>query len=615
MLRQTIPLLPIFAAMTAAFAAETDQAGVPHADVRLSQIQVIGTHNSYHIAPSQPVMETIAKRSTELAQSLDYTHRPLAEQFSRLGIRQIELDVFADPKGGLYADPAALRMTKDAKPVADPDGAMKRPGMKVLHVQDIDYRTTVRTLVQALHQIRDWLKANPTSCPIMVMLELKQSSIGSEFTQPHPFGYEELDALDAEILSVFRPAEIILPDDVRGQRETLREAILNDGWPKLDHVRGKVLFAMDNGGDLPAAYLKDHPSLRGRLMFVSVHEMHPAAAFLKINDPIADFDRIQRLVQQGFLVRTRADAGTKESRQNDGTRRDKAFASGAQFISTDYPEPDWRFGEYQVRFPRSIVARANPVSGSAPGHVDFDHAKTSRVHLIAHRGGVVDDGRIENNLPAIEEAIRRGYAMLEVDIRQSKDGHLVVHHDTNFHRYYGDSRKVADLTWEQMRQLRSTPGDLRPLDFAEFANACRGKIQLMLDTKGPDLGEEFFVEMERILKQNDLLARALVIGTEQSQQFFHGKAKVGVNHQELKAAIEAGEDVSRLYFLFEHGDMTDETVALAQRHHVQIVPSVNKFHYPEQEHLQRAETDIRRLRALGVRSFQIDSVYEGICRP
>ena len=587
-------------------------------DVRLNQIQVIGTHNSYHIAPAPPVMEALSKRSADMAKSLDYTHRPLPEQFTRFGIRQIELDLFADPEGGLYAEPAALKMAPGAPPVSHPE-AMRQPGMKIVHVQDIDYLTTTPTLVHALKQVRTWLKANPTSCPIMVMLELKQSAIPA-LTKPIPFGRKELDVVDEEILSVFEPDEIILPDDVRGRYATLREAVLAGSWPKLGDVRGKVIFAMDNGGALPKAYLEDHPSLQGRVMFVSVDETDPAAAFLKLNNPVGDFEKIQRVVKQGFIVRTRADSGTKESRTNDGGKRDKAFASGAQFVSTDYPESDVRFSGYRCRLPGDVAARLNPVSGAYLADnedepYEFDLAAANRVELIAHRGGVVDEGRIENNLPAIEEAIRRGYAMLEVDIRESKDGHLVVHHDANFRRFYGDERKVADLTWAEMKELSSTPGNLRPLDFEEFANACKGKIKLMLDTKGPDHSEDFFVEMERILKESDLLSTALVIGTQQSQDFLQGKAKVSVNRTELEAAIAAGEDASERYFLFEHGDMSDETVALAQKHGVLIVPSVNVFHYPAKEHMQRAEADIMRLKALGIRHFQIDSVYEHFCRP
>ena len=42
-------------------------------------------------------------------------------------------------------------------------------------------------------------------------------------------------------------------------------------------------------------------------------------------------------------------------------QRGVSFASGAQFISTDYMEPDTRFGDYIVVMPGQVVARRNPV--------------------------------------------------------------------------------------------------------------------------------------------------------------------------------------------------------------------------------------------------------------
>jgi hypothetical protein len=124
------------------------------------------------------------------------------------------------------------------------------------------------------------------------------------------------------------------------------------------------MFALDNGRHLRNAYLKDHPSLRGRLLFVSVDENDPAAAFFKLNDPVGGFDQIQRLVKAGFLVRTRADSDTVQARKNDPAKREKALASGAQFVSTDYPEANAAFSNYCVRFSGGIVARPNPVSGA-----------------------------------------------------------------------------------------------------------------------------------------------------------------------------------------------------------------------------------------------------------
>jgi hypothetical protein len=49
---------------------------------------------------------------------------------------------------------------------------------------------------------------------------------------------------------------------------------------------------------------------------------------------------------------------------NDATQRERAFANGAQFISTDYPSPNPAFSDYQVRFDGGIVVRNKPVNGN-----------------------------------------------------------------------------------------------------------------------------------------------------------------------------------------------------------------------------------------------------------
>jgi len=351
------------------------RASAPAGEPRLSQLQVIGSHNSYHIAPDPAVLELIAASGRHRAEGLDYTHRPLAEQFSQLGIRQVELDVYADPKGGLFAAPAARKilrgMGKEPGPDPDSEGQLQKPGLKVLHVPDVDYRSTAPTFVAALKQIRDWSQANRRHVPILIQVELKNEAITGLPTRPLAFGREELDGVDREILSVFARTEVLTPDRVRGQSATLPEAIRAHGWPALGAVRGLVMFALDNEGSVRDRYLEGHRALQDRVMFASVAPEDPAAAWFKINDPIKDFDRIQKLVLEGFLVRTRADADTRQARTNQVTQRDKALASGAQFISTDYPEPDRRFSDYSVRFPGRQAARSNPVSGD-PAWADID---------------------------------------------------------------------------------------------------------------------------------------------------------------------------------------------------------------------------------------------------
>jgi len=335
-----------------------------HLDWRLNQIQTIGTHNSYHIAPEPALMAMIRLAGRGLADSIDYTHPHLTQQFE-MGIRQIELDVYADPEGGLFAQPLGYQMLLDANKVPEyrPNraGKLDRPGLKVIHEPNFDYATRNETFLDALQEVERWSRAHPDHLPILILVELKEKAAVASPLTLVPFDKQQLAQVDAEIRQVFSPERILLPDDLRQDNDSLRQAIQERGWPRLRECQGQVLFALDNEGTVRDLYLDGHPVLQDRVMFVSVPPDHPAAAFRKLNDPVGGFETIQQSVRQGLLVRTRADANTTQARRNDPTQRERAMASGAQFISTDYPVPDPRFSDYQVRFPEGRVYRANPV--------------------------------------------------------------------------------------------------------------------------------------------------------------------------------------------------------------------------------------------------------------
>jgi hypothetical protein len=333
--------------------------------VRMNQIQVIGTHNSYHagLAPSEAKL--MMARNPKQYQALEYRHRPLDQQFSS-GIRQIELDVFADSQGGRYAHPsgvaavAAAGLPKD--PAFDPEGIMSKPGFKVMHVQDFDQRSTCQPFTACLTIIREWSRAHPQHLPIYILLETKQTELPPQYhaTIPEKFTSSTFDALDAEIRSVFPANEMITPDQVRGDHKTLEEAVLHNHWPTLAAARGKVVFLMDQRPVGPI-YLEGHPSLRGRVIFTNAEPGQPDCAFTEQNE--GSGEEIAALVRKGYLVRTRTDEDTKQARTNDTARREVALASGAQLLSTDYPsaEPS-SWTAYSVSFPDSAVARCNPVN-------------------------------------------------------------------------------------------------------------------------------------------------------------------------------------------------------------------------------------------------------------
>jgi hypothetical protein len=334
--------------------------------VHLNEIQAIGSHNSYHLEASEA--ESTLRRSVIGAgeDALQYTHAPLFQQLAIQGVRQIELDVFRDDAGGKYANPL-LRQITGGGPY---DPAMQDPGTKVLHIQDVDYRSNCLSLEACLSAVVDFSLAHPNHVPIAILIELKDTPlvIGEiEFVLPDPWNATALDGLDAEIRSIVPPELLLTPDDVRGDFDTLEQAVTTDGWPTLADSRGKLLFLMDNGGGYRTDYLQGHPSLSGRVMFTNANPGQADAAFVKRNDAVSQHDEIVALVGQGYVVRTRADADTVQARTGDTTTRDAALSSGAQWVSTDYPitGPSYaqRWGtQYVARIAEGEWLRCNPVA-------------------------------------------------------------------------------------------------------------------------------------------------------------------------------------------------------------------------------------------------------------
>ena len=236
------------------------------------------------------------------------------------------------------------------------------------------------------------------------------------------------------------------------------------------------------------------------------------------------------------------------------------------------------------------------------------------VRLIAHRGGVVDACRPENSASALEEAIRRGYWMVETDLDESEDGHLVVHHGS-FLRSFGEWRDPGRMPWDGIRKLSAREDRSRPLEFHEYASLCRGRIRVMIDTKGSGHPVSFYEAAERALRENGLLEEACFIGSGEAKAHFKGKARTGMNAEALRNAVQSGADVSRLCFLFAHGrDLDGDAIGLAGRAGVPVVASINRYHYLPRliGHRKAARADMLRLRGLGVTIFQIDSIYEGL---
>jgi len=317
--------------MTAAVVVVAAVAGAPQSasanrldsTLRTNQVQVLATHNSYHIQQDAPIQSS---------PTTQYTHAPLDQQLD-LGVRGFEIDV-----------------------VNAPDGQFP-----VLHSPVVDNTSNCTPLAQCLQVTRAWSKAHPGHVPIFILLEPKNDDVDFVIDPTlRRFDAAGVDQLDKTVRSSLG-RQLITPDSVRGKAKTLRAAVTGRGWPSLGKTRGKVLVALNTGGVIRDTYLQGHPSLEGQPMFVTASARSPAAAVIKMDE--TDELRIRQLVKQGFIVRTHADDGLVEARANDVTRRDLALRSGAQIVSTDFEVAVPAIGgDYVVQIPGGTPARCDRVN-------------------------------------------------------------------------------------------------------------------------------------------------------------------------------------------------------------------------------------------------------------
>jgi rhodanese-related sulfurtransferase len=341
-------------------------------NLSLNQVQFIGSHNSYKLPIQKELFEVLEAMDTDLAQSLDYSHPGIWEQLD-LGLRVLELDVYDDPEGGRFLRPKGKELLMDSG-FTDFSGmdtlAWQSPGLKVMHIQDIDYKAHHVKFEEYLSELKAWSEFHPKHLPIMISINAKDFGREDErFTPALPFDREALARIDEEIGKVFSQRELLLPRDVKGSSASLEAAILERGWPKLEDCLGKFYFVLDEGGEKMDSYISLDENFERQRMFVLQTTGKPQAGILFINDPEANIEQITEMVNKGYLVRTRADADTREARENDTVRREKAFVSGAQFISTDYYRPDPRWPAYHVDFGDNGYFRVNPVTAAGySGH-------------------------------------------------------------------------------------------------------------------------------------------------------------------------------------------------------------------------------------------------------
>jgi hypothetical protein len=300
--------------------APTEPGATAGADdaLRVTDITMRCTHNSYHIEPAMPFDDTHR-----------YTQAPLDVQLGAQGVRAFELDVHA--------------------------GA----GFPVYHIPfGIDDLSTCPDLGACLGVINGWSAANPKHHLVVVWIEVKDELDGVYI--------EDYDAFDAVIRGALPPERLYEPDEFKRGHATMREALLAEGWPTIEETRGQVMLVLLDV-DLPhnRDYTHNYTTIDGRAMFARASDSQyelPWGVIAKIDDP-TDAPAIAAARAAGLLIASNTgSAGTSDA--DNAAHLQAGLDNGSHMLCDDFPAPV--AGQaYHLDLPGGTPSICNPQT--APG--------------------------------------------------------------------------------------------------------------------------------------------------------------------------------------------------------------------------------------------------------
>ncbi len=270
-------------------------------NIRLNDVQYLATHNSYKkTGPAIGRFFIGLGDSFEEARALKYGYKNITEQL-QLGIRSFELD---------------LRYRKDT--------------FEITHVPLVDASSQAVNFELLLDELLLFSNHQENHMPILVLIELKNDWM---ILDPllKDIDQQALIKLDDMIKSKLED-KLFLPSNMVDEHTSLKEKIMNDGWPLVSQLANKFIFILHPGA-FEQVYYDIDQTLQTQSMFIGSsygQSYNDYASFFVHND--VDKEIISQLISDNFMVRTRIDSNLIFSQD----RFQSAIESGAQILTTDF---------------------------------------------------------------------------------------------------------------------------------------------------------------------------------------------------------------------------------------------------------------------------------------
>jgi len=206
------------------------------ADIKLNDIQMIASHNSYKkIGPAIGRFFVGLGDSFDEARALNYGYKNITDQLT-LGIRSFEFDI---------------RYRNDI--------------FEITHVPLVDASSQTVNFELLLEEINLFSVNQEYHMPIIILIEIKEDwmMLDPYLQDINTLELEKLDTLISEKLD----DQLFKPSDLVNETESLKEKIMNNGWPSVSELLNKVMIVL-HPGSFENTYYEMDGSLQSQSMFI-----------------------------------------------------------------------------------------------------------------------------------------------------------------------------------------------------------------------------------------------------------------------------------------------------------------------------------------------------------
>jgi glycerophosphoryl diester phosphodiesterase len=146
--------------------------------------------------------------------------------------------------------------------------------------------------------------------------------------------------------------------------------------------------------------------------------------------------------------------------------------------------------------------------------LDFE----DRVQITAHRGGALQAP--ENTIAAVTRGIEDGADWIEIDVQESRDGVVVVVHDSDLMKVAGRPVKIWDTTADELRSIDigsffdARFSDQRVPTLEEVLQVCRGKAGVNIELKYYGHDQDLERKVIEIVERNQMASQVVVMSLE-----------------------------------------------------------------------------------------------------